>query len=1698
MTVEKRDNCQMICSFPIKYTRPVVKRLLEFETLTFLHYISRAIWILIMIATSVCCTVVYFDLAELYYTQRMQTTVADSVHPIFVVPFPSVGICLRNRIDWTRLHNQAAKRFLPPNVDNDTLHTFYRFFESLNDVKFYYFSRFSTLFQPSANVNLSLIDGINVLEVMKYLTFPCSQVFSTTCLWRLKPYNCCELFTLERTELGFCYVFNSVISPKSKEKAKTNPFYPYHNSYSGEGTGLDVEVLLDGAKTKPRSRTINGIYVMIKHPEQWHSDVKFINYNTFTKLGLTSQLTELDNRVRQITPVERGCLFDDEDTHYLYKKIPGLVYWRGNCHSRCHQEYVLKYCKCNLNILFPDDKSDIFSRETHIFENKYIDDVDNESMKCNCLKSCTQLLYHAFYSSFPLEGVDASDPIKVVHLDIHFQAAYLLKYRTAMRYTFVELLANFGGIIGLFLGASLLSAIELVYHFTLGEMIWHTDFKASVSHKNSSSLKKPPQLAAPEKRDQKLQQENKKFKDLLKAYWQKYCEKSTIHGVRYIYDPTMRGIERLIWSALVITCVTLACISYLILAERYSAQKLQTVVENSQFPVFQIPFPAVAICTHNRVNWEKFEAAKAEFLPPSADKALVEVFTNFVERMETLRFGKFNTFEDMQDINLEALDSIDVTKLAKFLAIRCEDIMVNETCYWRKMRFQCCSRFIMERTEYGMCLVFNSELSKESEVIQKYLGKQFYPYHTSRAGQNTGLNFRLKINSKHKRPASKASDTITILIKRPDQLSNTGYTITPETETYFIVRPEITDSDEDLHAISPLKRNCYFDDENFLLKYKTNMSSKWMLNNCLNRCHEEHVRKYCNCTLSLFFLFADDTDEQCRPSHFRCLAKNNDIFSYDKRKEEDAYFSAAKPGMTCSCLIPCNSVEYFTSITTLPLSDEITNDTSVKVYKVDVHYQSEVLIQYRTSMEFTSIDLIANFGGIFGLCLGASLVSAVELLYYATFGFGLYLYDNNYFTILKQNLRNLRQIWTIGFQNSFKEEYDQSSTGKTAFPPKHPQHKNNPSSSSTTAACPETVLPQQESISTTPHCNRCKDKGVNYYLTNNNSPKAKLLRVLIVAFATICTIYVCLLSSRRYFNSWVQTVIERTDVHVSEIPFPAVTICPVRGINLMRMQNNTRSFDTPSLGSKKEIQEFRLLLHAFNDVLWSPLLDYDNEFDVFDLKHNKSHHHIQAQRHDDNRSLKKAKFLEYLSAKEEPHPFSLFDLGSLLFYVTFECEDVFAECTWRRSKISCCNIFRKIETYKGICYSFNSMHVQEPIPTWPWVVSDSGLQTGLRVLIKRGAIANYYEKVAAMVHDPEEIGTSDIIYLNSESVVITVNPLRFTADYDIHSVKPELRHCYFTSFNMYAKLSNCNCTYLLPMAVRSSSNRRSLPMCGVSHLKCIYKHRSALLTTGNFLGENIDDVEFNTMDCKCYPNCNYIQYRTMVNTDNTGETHGKNYIDLQVQYQQDTLFSYRSTLCFNLLDLIVSYGGIAGLFLGLSLVGIIELLHDFIVCWKRRKEIKRLQTHVQQYDNKNKNNNNSEDDETQKRDTSAEYVVKTRENLLQYRNECVTELQIPEAQVEQYKKWQYPNDATTQCYLKCVFSKFGLFDTTSGFNVENIHQQLLGSHAEANHDDVLHAKIASCVDKNEQGSNACEWAYRGATCFIKNNLQLVKQSVAQA
>lgn len=62
-------------------------------------------------------------------------------------------------------------------------------------------------------------------------------------------------------------------------------------------------------------------------------------------------------------------------------------------------------------------------------------------------------------------------PRDEITLDIHFQRSNIVIYRTDLLYSWIDLLVGFGGIFGLFLGASIISAIEFVFFLLMGIFI---------------------------------------------------------------------------------------------------------------------------------------------------------------------------------------------------------------------------------------------------------------------------------------------------------------------------------------------------------------------------------------------------------------------------------------------------------------------------------------------------------------------------------------------------------------------------------------------------------------------------------------------------------------------------------------------------------------------------------------------------------------------------------------------------------------------------------------------------------------------------------------------------------------------------------------------------------------------------------------------------------------------------------------------------------------------------------------------------------------------------------------------------------------------------------------------------------------------------------------------------------------------------
>ncbi|XP_014094882.1 general odorant-binding protein 99a [Bactrocera oleae] len=123
---------------------------------------------------------------------------------------------------------------------------------------------------------------------------------------------------------------------------------------------------------------------------------------------------------------------------------------------------------------------------------------------------------------------------------------------------------------------------------------------------------------------------------------------------------------------------------------------------------------------------------------------------------------------------------------------------------------------------------------------------------------------------------------------------------------------------------------------------------------------------------------------------------------------------------------------------------------------------------------------------------------------------------------------------------------------------------------------------------------------------------------------------------------------------------------------------------------------------------------------------------------------------------------------------------------------------------------------------------------------------------------------------------------------------------------------------------------------------------------------------------------------------------------------------------------------------------------------------------------------------------AEEYKIRNQDDLLKARKECMEAKKVPTEHIEKFKKFEFPDDEVTRCYIECIFNKFQLFSPTEGFKTQNLIAQL-GQNKE--NKDAVKADIEKCADKNEQKSDSCTWAYRGFKCFISKNLPLVQESL---
>ncbi|XP_055541332.1 sodium channel protein Nach [Wyeomyia smithii] len=284
----------------------------------------------------------------------------------------------------------------------------------------------------------------------------CTQLF-VACVWNGRPFDCCRYFKPLQTSMGTCYLMNSIQLGKREGK-------DWFSMEVGRGTHSTGELMLNVTRA-------SSSYIMNEEdiPHMLLTTLQFtqIPEGYSDTIFFTMQNVINDPLVRTVDPEVRRCVFPDEETDTLYPKYSYSV-----CVTECLKQAQISACNCchhNMILnekdkcpicgyegLFCLDHKDLMFPQTTIMQ-----PWRTNGLVCQCLPSCTEHEIQIIGKQSVVEDrLDRSVQFKLLTLPTQ-------RYRRQIVRENLDIVVSVGGILGLFMGASILSLVEIIYFFTI-------------------------------------------------------------------------------------------------------------------------------------------------------------------------------------------------------------------------------------------------------------------------------------------------------------------------------------------------------------------------------------------------------------------------------------------------------------------------------------------------------------------------------------------------------------------------------------------------------------------------------------------------------------------------------------------------------------------------------------------------------------------------------------------------------------------------------------------------------------------------------------------------------------------------------------------------------------------------------------------------------------------------------------------------------------------------------------------------------------------------------------------------------------------------------------------------------------------------------------------------------------------------------
>ncbi|XP_046403250.1 sodium channel protein Nach-like [Ischnura elegans] len=387
-----------------------------------------------------------------------------------------------------------------------------------------------------------------------------------------------------------------------------------------------------------------------------------------------------------------------------------------------------------------------------------------------------------------------------------------------------------------------------------------------------------------------------------------------------------------------------------------------------------------------------------------------------------------------------------------------------------------------------------------------------------------------------------------------------------------------------------------------------------------------------------------------------------------------------------------------------------------------------------------------------------------------------------------------------------------------------------------------------------------------------------------------------------------------TDFHDWNVSFPAITLCMSNPYNKNLTDELSRNEDISQL-SEMLNEDSCKILNRTGDQHDSSGLDCFSQILIHLAE--ISYGNIDV-------------FKEYTDSTLQDK-----NLRNICMKIYSHCEDIFKDCSWKgKEQGSCCfpnnpNGLKPLFTDHGFCYAFNSQKTED---IWPWIST----------VMKGGSTLEIYETddswefsfnvkdsiyfpIKVFIHDAMEVPAAEIqpqhewdgrisqLVFSAKTTYTTLGARQLSIGQ---------RHCVFPD-ELQLQLDPEGYTY--SGCLRQCHADEAMRLCGcvppfvneIGH----YKHCD--LSGLACLAENREQL-IHCQSLSCELGCLNTVYEV---EKLSGSLLHEQYKPLHIGFVSWPMVRYKREVLFGWVDLFVSFGGIAGLFLGFSLLSGVEIIY---------------------------------------------------------------------------------------------------------------------------------------------------------------------------